>query len=104
MQKKYPQTVKAISLNVDHDEEGEPSAKLQKEVLDKLIELNLEVTNVMSSTVYDDVLDQRDLFSLPAALVFDTDGRLLEKFDGGFSYEKDIIPLIEKTLAGTSFD
>ena len=104
MQEKYPETVKAISLNVDHDEEGEPSEKIQKEVLDKLTELNLNVTNVLSKTAFDDVMEQRDIFSLPAALVFSADGKLLEKFDGGVSYEEDIIPLIEKTLAASAAD
>jgi hypothetical protein len=102
LQKQYPQTVKAISLNVDHDEEGEPSQELQKKVLDKLTELNLNVTNILSSTVCDDVLDQRDIFGVPAALVYSIDGKLLKKFDGGFSYEEDIIPLVEKTLAASA--
>lgn len=96
MQKKYPETVKAISLNVDHDEDGEPSAELQKEVLDKLTEIDLEVTNVLSSSVYDDVMEKRYIFSLPAALVFGADGKLLAKLDGGFSYTEDVIPLVEK--------
>ncbi|MDA1251560.1 MAG: hypothetical protein O2820_20315 [Planctomycetota bacterium] len=104
MQKKYPQTVKAISLNVDHDEEGEPSQELQKEVLDKLTELNLNVTNILSSTIFDDVLDRRDIFGVPAALVFSADGKLLKKFDGGFSYEEDVIPLIEETLKKSTGD
>lgn len=104
MQEKYPETVKAISLNVDHDEDGEPSEELQKKVLDKLTELNLKVTNVLSKTVFDDVMDQREIFSLPAALVFGADGKLLEKFDGGVSYEEDIIPLVEKTLAASAVD
>jgi hypothetical protein len=104
LQKKYPETVTAISLNVDHDEDGEPSEELQKKVLDKLTELNLNVTNILSSTVFDDVLDQRDIFGIPAALVFSPDGKLLKKFDGGFSYEEDVIPLIEQTLAQPGTD
>ena len=105
LQKKYPLTVKAISLNVDHDEDGEPSEELQQKVFDKLTELNLNVTNILSSTVYDAVLDQRDIIhGLPAALVFSTDGKLLKKFDGGFSYEEDVVPLIEKTLKESTAD
>ena len=104
MREKYPETVKAISLNVDHDEDGGPSEELQKKVLDKLTELNLKVTNVLSKTVFDDVMDQREIYSLPAALVFGADGKLLEKFDGGVSYEEDIIPLVEKTLAASAVD
>ena len=100
MQKKYPDTVHAISLNVDHDEDGVPSEELQKEVLDKLIELDMTTTNVLSRTVFDGVLDQRDLFSLPAAIVYGTDGKILAQFDGGFSYEEDVIPLLEKMTTG----
>ena len=99
MQNKFPETVKVISLNLDHDEKGAPSDKLKKKVHDKLNEIKLDITNVMSSTSYDDVRDERDIFALPAALVFGADGKLLKKFDGGVSYPDDVIPLIAETLA-----
>lgn len=100
MQNKYPESVKVISLNVDHDEEGTPSKERMKEVQDKLNEVKLQITNVMSSTPFDDVMNGRDLsLGLPAALVYGIDGKLLQKFDGGVSYQDDVIPLIDKTLA-----
>ena len=99
MQNRFPEAVKVISLNVDHDEDGAPSEKMKKEVHDKLNEIKLDITNVMCSTPFDDVMGERDIFALPAALVYGADGRLLMKFDGGVSYPDDVIPLIAETLA-----
>lgn len=102
MQKKYPNDVVAIALNLDHDKaDALPEDTLQKEVLDMLVELNLEVTNVMSSDTYEDVLARHDMFSLPAAIVYDRDGNEFRKFEGNLSYEKQVFPLIAEMLAAT---
>ena len=95
MQKSYPDDVVVISLNVDHEQEGgAPSDELRKDVLAKLSDLKLQTINVMSSDAYDDVLARHDLFSLPAAIVYDRDGKLLKVFEGDLSYEKQIFPLL----------
>lgn len=104
MQKQFPEDVVAISLNLDHDTGEEPAADLQADVRKKLTELEMTTTNVMSSTVFDDVLEHFDLFSLPAAIVFDRDGSRLKTFEGDVSYEKQVIPLIEETIGGTPID
>ena len=96
MQKQYPDDVVAISLNLDHDSGDEPADDLQADVRGKLTELKMTTTNVMSSTVFDEVLEHFDLFSLPAAVIFDRDGSRLKTLEGDLSYEKQIFPLVEE--------
>ena len=108
MQKKYSDDIVAITLNIDHDEEdAAPTAEIKKKVLDKLLEKNIGVFNVMSSEPFGDVLDRHQLFSLPAALVYDRDGKLHKKFEGDVSFENQVDPFIAemlKTAGKTSKD
>ena len=100
MQKDYPVDVVSIALNVDHNEEDTaPTDELQQEVLAILAERNMETTNVICSTPFDTMLDKYDLFSLPAAIVFDRDGKKLEVFEGDLNYEKQVFPLIKQQLS-----
>lgn len=100
MQKKYPDDVVGISLNVDHDQaDTAPSDDLREEVLAKLSELNLETVNLMTSDPFDEMLERYDLFSLPAAIVYDREGKKLKTFEGDLSYEKQIFPLLESVVS-----
>lgn len=103
MQKDYPDDVVSIALNVDHNEEDTaPTDELQQEVLAILTERNMETTNVICSTPFDTMLDKYELFSLPAAIVFDRDGKKLEVFEGDLNYEKQVFPLIKQQLSPDS--
>ncbi len=100
MQKDHPDDVVSIALNVDHNEEDAvPTEELQQEVLAILSERNMETTNVICSTPFDTMLDKYELFSLPAAIIFDREGKKLEVFEGDLNYEKQVFPLIEKQLS-----
>ncbi len=100
MQKKYTDDVVTISLNLDHDQPNElPPKDLQDEVLEKLVELKLEIANVMSSEDYENALARHDMFSLPAAIIYDRDGKEFRKFEGDLSYEKQVFPLIAEMLS-----
>jgi len=102
LQKKYPDDVVTISLNLDHDQANAlPPKGLQDEVLEKLVELKLEITNVMSSEAYESVLARHDMFSLPAAIVFNRDGREFRKFEGDLSYKEQVFPLIAQMLSAS---
>ena len=91
-----------ISLNLDHDQANAlPPKGLQDEVLEKLVELKLEITNVMSSEAYESVLARHDMFSLPAAIVFNRDGREFRKFEGDLSYKEQVFPLIAQMLSAS---
>lgn len=101
LQEKFPETVKAYSLNVDYDEEdGDPPQKLQDEILELLKTKEISVTNIVSNTNCDTVLDGYEIFSLPAVLVFGKDGSLHKLFENEFSYD-DVINEVESlTKAG----
>jgi thiol:disulfide interchange protein len=53
--------------------------------------------------VFDSVLDRHELFSLPAALIYDADGKLHKKLEGAVSYEKQVQPLIAEMLKASTF-
>ena len=100
MQKDHPTDVVSIALNVDHNEEdAAPTDELQQEVLAILTERNMETTNVICSTRFETMLNKYELFSLPAAIIFDREGNKLEVFEGDLNYEKQVFPLIEKQLS-----
>lgn len=98
MQNRYPEDVVAISLNLDHEEGEEPTPELRDEVQAKLTELKITATNVMSVATFDAALEHFDLFSLPAAIVFDRDGKALKVFEGDLSYDAQIFPLLEEVI------
>ena len=91
--------MRALSLNLDFDEEiGEPDEKLQQEVLDRLSKMKISTRNLIAVDGLTVVLEHFGIFSIPAVLVFDTDGKLKKKFDGDVSYERDIEPLVRQLL------
>jgi len=103
LQKKYPDDVVPIAVNVDHDvEDAVPSKEVREAVLATLNELKMETTNVICSTPFETMLDRYELFSLPAAIVFDRDGQKLAVFEGDLNYEKQVFPLIARQLAPAS--
>ena len=57
--------------------------------------------NFLSSEKDEDIYAKLDLASIPAVFVYDREGKLRKRFDedaGGFTYEKDIVPLVEKLI------
>ena len=99
LQEKYKNRVAVISLNVDHDEaESLPPKPLQQDVLDKLTQLKMNCQNVIAADPMEVVLDHYGVFSLPAVLVYDRNGKLRKKLDTEFRYDDDVFPLVEKLL------
>ena len=83
-----------ITLNVDFDDEGEPSPELIDSVKSMLAKQNVRVETLMSSDPFESVLEEYDIFSLPAAVLFDQDGNQIKRFEGIFSYATDVAPFI----------
>jgi hypothetical protein len=101
LQEKYGERVQAISLNVDFEGDGQaPSEQLLAKVQSKLDQLNMACENVISSDPYDDVLSDFDVFSLPAVLIYDSQGGLHKRLDGAVSYEEQVFPEVERLLVG----
>jgi hypothetical protein len=99
LHEKYGDRVHGISLNVDFDGDTEgPSEPLRAEIVAKLRKLNIACENVISSDPMDDVLKGFDIFSLPAVLIYNSQGELHKRFDGTVSYQEQVFPEVERLL------
>ncbi len=105
LHEQYGSKVKCIGVDVDFDgRKTRPPQSYQSRVDEFLSSVDAKFPNYISSTPSDDVFKLVDIPSIPAVLVYDAEGNLVKKFADagdtiGFTYEKDVIPLVEK-LAG----
>ena len=81
-----------------------PPEYYEQRVADFIKSVGAEFTTYISSTPSDEVYAATDLVSIPAVMIFDAQGKVVQVFvDGGetagFSYDDDVIPLVTK-LAG----
>lgn len=104
LQKRYPDRVCAIGANLDFDgRRSKPPETYEPRVRAFLQSAKAEFANYIVSTPAEDVYAAADVSSIPSVLVFDAQGNLVGKFSDsgatlGFSYEKDIHPLVERLL------
>ncbi len=108
LSEKHPEGLACLSLNVDYL--GLPKRQpdsylpavdtfLQKQKASK-------VTNYLSTDADSDVLTKYEVEAMPAIIVFDRAGKIVARLTDanasgeGLSYESDVIPLVEKLLAG----
>ncbi len=102
LQEQYPDRLHAISLNVDfNDSEGVPPAELKHQVATLLSKMDVACENVLCSDPMDDVLRELDLFSLPAAIIYDAQGKLHRRFDGDVDYAEGILPAVAELLTSS---
>ena len=94
-----------MSFNIDYDGVGEPEA-LREKITPFLTKRRANFLTVISSEKPDPIYKQIDLAAIPATYVFDQQGELRKRFDNdaneygeeGYSYEQQIIPLVEELL------
>jgi thiol-disulfide isomerase/thioredoxin len=107
LQKRHKQKVHCISVNIDYYGGGDgPSASLQRRVLKFLTKQQATIENVICSDPDEKVYEQVPFASIPAVYVYDSAGKLRALFDNdgdkfgdeGFTYERDITPLVEELL------
>lgn len=105
---KYPREKLAlVSLNCDYDGiEGKPPSVYREKVLKFLREQQATFDNVMLNVSFLDFLEQIDLSSTPAILVYGPDGKLVKRFDNDDAFKiedeytlEDVKQLIDKLLA-----
>lgn len=105
LQKKYPDQVRAIGVNVDfYGGEKYPPASYEPKVTAFLQAVGATFPNYICETASDEVFHGVKINALPAVLVFDEAGKITHRFTdsshaGGFNYEDDIVPAVEKCLA-----
>ncbi|MCA8960315.1 MAG: hypothetical protein KDC38_07370 [Planctomycetes bacterium] len=99
LQESRSQDTVAITLDVDFDGGTDVDAQLMRRVAAKLSARVPAVRSPghrhwMSSDPTSAVLEKYGAFALPAVLIFDREGKLAKRFEGKFTYEKDVIPFV----------
>ena len=107
LQTKHGNRIVCVSFNCDYlGIAGKPPESYRARALKFLKKQRDAMVNILSSTPSDELFDQIDLGSIPAIYVFDTSGRLVQRFDNDdrdsgeeFTYKDHVVPLVEKLLA-----
>ena len=108
LQKRFGDKLRCISFDTDHSGAvKEPPESFRKPVLDFLSRQHAEgLLNIISSDQNEDFYNKIHLGGPPAVFVYDQSGTLVKRFDNSqtpktpeFTYQHDIVPLVEKLLA-----
>ena len=98
--KKYPDDVACISLSFDYEGLDSPE-EIRGPILDFLKSQNAAFDNVLSSVPSDELYQKLDLYAVPAAFVYDREGKLVKRFDEssseGYTY-KDVEAYVQSLL------
>jgi thiol-disulfide isomerase/thioredoxin len=109
LQKRFGDKVRCISFDTDYSGAvREPAESFRKLVLEFLSKHGAAgLLNVISSDPSEDFYNTIRLGGPPAVFVYDASGKLVKRFDNSqvpktpeFTYQHDIVPLVEKLLAG----
>jgi thiol-disulfide isomerase/thioredoxin len=107
LSEKFGDRAACISFNVDYDgSASDPPASYREPVLKFLTTQQAHFQNVISSDPNEDFFNRIKLGGPPAVFVYDRTGKLAHRFDNSdskqpeFTYEKDVVPLVEKLLTG----
>lgn len=98
LQEKYTDKIHAISLNIEFDDDGQPSEDLQTKVRSLLSRRGIHCENILCSDQLMTSMQELEIAALPAVLLFDTQGELIRKFDSNFSYESDVFPFVDELI------
>ncbi|QDT93371.1 TlpA disulfide reductase family protein [Gimesia algae] len=107
LQKLYPKEVLCVSFNCDYfGGKNYPPEYYRKPVEKFLAEQKASMTNIISNVPAEELFPTLDLASMPATYVYDRQGKLAKRFDNerreygkeGYTYKRDVIPLVESLL------
>ena len=104
LQRMHKEDVVAMSVNMDFGDLPDQNLdEIRKEALTFLKEMGAKFPNFISSTKDEDVYAEIGTVGVPVVLVYDREGQLARQFDvdklgRDFTYESDIIPLVEELL------
>ena len=87
-----------ITLNVDFDGEASLSQELIGKISQVLSDQGATCDNYIATTPMEDVLSKFDFFGLPAAILYDRSGNILQAFDGEVDIENSVKPTIQNKL------
>lgn len=106
---RWPDDVVCISFNVDYAGLKKRPPEFYRERVRKFLEeSDADFLNVLSTEESDTIYERLRLPSIPAALVYGSDGRLAQQFDARmqsdegeeepFNYRDDIVPFVKRLL------
>lgn len=102
---KYPDELTCMSLNVDYiGIKSKPPESYLPKIEEFLKKSKATLTNFASSDPDSDIFTSFEIESIPAVIIFDDQGEIIQKFtdansdNDGFSYEGDVIPKLEELL------
>ena len=96
--------VACLSVNVDFDgRRTKPAESYRPRVEAFLASVGAKFPNYLCDTASDEVFTAVEIDSIPAVMIYDASGKLVRTFsdvgeDAGFTYEKNIIPLVKRLL------
>ena len=107
LQKKYPDQVVCVSVSLDYEGDTDnPPMKLAPDIRKVLERIKAhKVRNILLSTSTEDLFNKIEHKSMPVLYVFDQTGTRVGMFPDlknpdEPTYAKDVLPLVEKLLAG----
>ena len=107
LQKKYPESVVAISISCDYlGDPDQPAEAYYERAIKFLRDKNANIVNYLLEDPQPEFFSSIELISLPAIYVYDQNGILKQRFDNdreafgpsGFTYDGQIVPLVESLL------
>ncbi|TVP97788.1 MAG: TlpA family protein disulfide reductase [Planctomycetaceae bacterium] len=96
--------VACLAVNVDFDgRRTKPAESYRPRVEAFLASVGAKFPNYLCDTASDEVFTAVEIDSIPAVMIYDASGKLVRTFsdvgeDAGFTYEKNIIPLVKRLL------
>lgn len=104
LQRELGDQVACYSVSVDYDgRKSKPAETYRERVQDFLNQSQATFPNFLCETPNESVFESLKIVSIPAVLIYDAEGTLVKTFTDtgdslGFTYEKDIAPLVKSML------
>ncbi|MFK7736379.1 MAG: TlpA disulfide reductase family protein, partial [Pirellulaceae bacterium] len=106
LSQKFEDQVQCVALNVDYiGLKKKPAESYAPQVEKFLKSKKATFPNFLSSMPDEDIREKLGIFSIPAVLIYGTDGKLLHSLgehntgDDGLTYQGDVLPKIKAALA-----
>ena len=105
LQQQFPDDVVCLSLNCDYAGVRRKPPEYYRERVEKVLNAqDAKIINVMCNLPADELFQLLKIDSIPAAFVYDREGKLVQTFDNNtnpnaeFTYAADVVPAVQKLV------